>query len=79
LWKLLPILIGPGLPLPPVSGGPTPPTDPPPGTIWPPLPPGVEGTTAAILVYIEGVGTRYIVVDLSNSVAPPIAPTPEPK
>jgi hypothetical protein len=78
-WWLLPILIGPGVPLPPVDGGSPPPVDPPPGTIWPPLPPGVEGTTAALLVYIEGVGTRYVVVDLSNSATPPIAPTPEPK
>ena len=80
-WWLLPILIGPGIPLPPVEGGPTPPVDPPPGTIWPPLPPGVELTTAALLVYIEGVGTRYIVVNIPppDVAGTPLPPTPEPK
>lgn len=48
-----------------------PPTNPPPGTIWPPLPPGAPEGKAAIIVWIVGVGWRYMVVD--------IPPAPQPK
>jgi hypothetical protein len=58
------------LPLPPVEGAPTPPiANPPPGTIWPPLPPSAPEGKAAILVWIQGVGVRYVVV----TIPPPIA------
>jgi hypothetical protein len=62
IWEL-----GPDQGLPPVAGHPLPPVDPPPGTVWPPLPPDVEVTgRALVLAAIEGVGYRYIVVDLSG-------------
>ena len=54
--------------LPPVAGGPKPPTDPPPGTVWPPLPPGAKPGKAALLFWLQGVGYRYVVVDLSAGV-----------
>lgn len=60
----------PGAPdqgLPPVAGGPKPPTDPPPGTIWPPLPPGLPAGKCAILVWISGVGHRYAIIDIPPS------------
>lgn len=50
--------------LPPVPGQPLPPSDPPPGTIWPPLPPGIPEGKAIVLVAISGVGYRYVVVDI---------------
>ena len=53
--------------LPPVAGH-KPPPDAPPGTIWPPLPPGAKPGKAALLFWLEGVGYRYVVVDLSNEV-----------
>jgi hypothetical protein len=58
--------IGPDQGLPPVPGQPLPPTDPPPGTIWPPLPPGAEVPSgkAILLAAIQGVGYRYIVVQI---------------
>jgi hypothetical protein len=58
--------IGPDQGLPPVPGQPLPPTDPPPGTIWPPLPPGAEipAGKAILLAAIKGVGYRYIVVQI---------------
>jgi len=63
IWDL-----GPDQGLPPVAGHPLPPVDPPPGTVWPPLPPDVEVTgRALVLAAIEGVGYRYIVVDLSGA------------
>jgi hypothetical protein len=53
-------------PLPPVAGHlPAPPE---PGTIWPPLPPSVPAGTAAVLVWIIGVGWRYTVITI------PVAP-----
>ncbi len=52
--------------LPPVAGH-KPPTDPPPGTIWPPLPAGAEPGKAALLFWLQGVGYRYVVVDLTAS------------
>lgn len=58
--------IGPDQGLPPVPGQGLPPTDPPPGTIWPPLPPDVEVTgKALVLAAIQGVGYRYIVVEIA--------------
>ena len=80
--RWLPILIGPGLPLPPVDGGTTPPpVDPPPGTIWPPLPPGAPVTgKVALLVWIEGVGCRYVVVELGgDQIDNTLPPAPAPK
>ena len=58
--------IGPDQGLPPVPGQPLPPVDPPPGTIWPPLPPGTEipAGKALLLAAIKGVGYRYIVVQI---------------
>lgn len=58
--------IGPDQGLPPIAGQPLPPTDPPPGTIWPPLPPGAEipAGKALLLAAIKGVGYRYIVVQI---------------
>jgi hypothetical protein len=56
---------------PPSPGHPLPPIDPPPGTIWPPLPPGTDiepGQKALVLVLIEGVGYRYVVIEMGDSV-----------
>ena len=61
--------VGPDQGLPPVAGHlPSPPTDPPPGTIWPPLPPGAPAGKTALLVWLVGVGWRYMVVTI------PVAP-----
>jgi hypothetical protein len=58
--------IGPDQGLPPIAGHPLPPTDPPPGTVWPPLPPGAAPTgKALVLAAIQGVGYRYIVIQIS--------------
>lgn len=53
---------------PPSPGHPLPPVDPPPGTIWPPLPPGEElpEGKAVVLVAIEGVGYRYVVIQIGD-------------
>jgi hypothetical protein len=64
------IPIGPDQGLPPVAGH-LPAPNPPPGTIWPPLPPSAPSGTAAIIVWIVGVGWRYMVVTI-----PPPTPTP---
>jgi hypothetical protein len=70
----------PGNVLPPVHGHPAPPiATTPPGTIWPPLPPGSPTGKAAILVWIVGVGYRYAVVDLGASAGTPLPPAPQPK
>ena len=54
--------------LPPIEGVEPPPVDPPPGTVWPPLPPEVSppgsAKKAIVLAAIEGVGYRYIVIEL---------------
>jgi hypothetical protein len=63
----------------------------PPGSVWPPLPPSVTGVLLA-LVWIVGVGYRWVTIDASATlpvptppIAPggsptqPIAPTPSPK
>ncbi len=75
--------VGPGNELPPVEGIEPPPVDPPPGTVWPPLPPDVEVSGKAIvLAAIQGVGYRYIVIEISPP-APdqglPGEPQPQPK
>lgn len=62
--------------LPPVAGGPKPPTNPPPGTVWPPLPPGAKPGKAALLFWLQGVGYRYVVVDLSTGVDNTLPGTP---
>lgn len=49
--------------LPPVAGQ-WPLPDPPPGTIWPPLPPGMPAGKAAILVAISGLGYRYAIIEI---------------
>ena len=68
--------IGPDHGLPPVAGH-LPAPNPPPGTIWPPLPPGAPTGKAALLVYISGVGVRYIVVDIPATL--PEEPGKQPK
>lgn len=63
--------------LPPVAGH-LPAPNPPPGTIWPPLPPGLPPGKVAILVFISGLGHRYAIVEIP----PPVIsgpPTPSPK
>jgi hypothetical protein len=53
------------LPLPPIDGAPEiPTTKPPPGTVWPPLPPSAPPGRAALLVWISGVGFRYVVIEV---------------
>jgi len=67
------IPVGPGHPdnaLPPY-GTTKPPTNPPPGTIWPPLPEGAPPGPAALLVWLVGVGWRYMVVDIPPTTAQP--------
>jgi hypothetical protein len=66
--------IDPGSPdqgLPEVPGVEPLPPDPPPGTVWPPLPPDVPAGRALALVAIEGVGYRYVVIEISP---PPVDP-----
>jgi len=65
---------------PPIPGEPNPPVDPPPGTVWPPLPPGSNVTGKALaLVWIQGVGYRYVVIQIEPP-APDqgLPPTTEP-
>jgi len=73
--------IGPGHPdntLPPVEGIEPPPVDPPPGTVWPPLPPGVDVSGKAIvLAAIQGVGYRYVVVEIGTHPDQGLPSTPE--
>jgi len=64
--------------LPPIEGVEPPPTDPPPGTIWPPLPPDVEVSgKALVLAAIQGVGYRYIVVEIGTKPDQGLPSTPE--
>jgi len=77
-----PIVIPPdvaGIPSHPIvlPGSPEHPIALPPGTVWPPLPPSTTGKYA-ILIWVVGVGSRWLIVD-SAQVSPPIAPTPSPK
>jgi hypothetical protein len=55
--------VGPDNSLPPVAGH-LPAPNPPPGTIWPPLPPGLPPGKLAILVFIIGLGYRFVVVEI---------------
>jgi hypothetical protein len=72
--------------LPEIPGVEPPPTDPPPGTVWPPLPPEVsppDGVKKAIvLAAIEGVGYRYVVIEINpahpDQGLPPTPPAPQP-
>jgi hypothetical protein len=65
--------------LPPVAGH-LPAPNPPPGTIWPPLPPGAPTGKAALLVWLSGVGYRYVVVEIPPPTAvQPIVPGAQPK
>jgi len=74
---------------PPIPGEPNPPVDPPPGTVWPPLPPGTVTGKALALVWIQGVGYRYVVIQISppapdqglppGTGEPTEPPTPQPK
>jgi hypothetical protein len=61
----------PGEP-PVVGGGPVLP----PGTIWPPLPPGVHGKYLALVLVagMPGVKYRYVVIDADARPSHPIAP-----
>ena len=47
----------------------------PPGSVWPPLPPGVTGEVLCF-VWIVGVGYRWTVIDTSLSAEHPMAPPP---
>lgn len=47
----------------------------PPGSVWPPLPPGVTGQLMCF-VWIVGVGYRWIVIDTDLKPTHPIAPPP---
>lgn len=65
---------GPDLPIylpPTVGGGPILP----PGSVWPPLPPGVTGQLTCF-VWIVGVGYRWTTIDTSLKPTNPIAPPP---
>jgi hypothetical protein len=50
-----------------------------PGTVWPPLPVRPEPGNYLVICWIPGVGYRWVVVDLSLTVTPPIAPGAQPK
>lgn len=68
--------------LPPIEGVEPPPVDPPPGTVWPPLPPGTPEGKAIALVAISGVGYRYVVITVSPPMVDNTLPggeTAEPK
>jgi hypothetical protein len=71
----------PSHPIAPGGGSPSHPIELPPGTIWPPLPPGVSGKYLA-LVLIGGGGKgamyRYVVVDADQRPEQPIAPGGQP-
>jgi hypothetical protein len=55
---------------PPQPGEPLPPVDPPPGTVWPPLPPGAPTGKALAMVWIQGVGMRYVVITIGSETDP---------
>jgi hypothetical protein len=74
----------PDLGLPPAPGNELPPVDPPPGTIWPPLPPGsVKPGKVLLLAWITGVGYRYVVIEVKppspDQGGPDAPPTAQPK
>jgi hypothetical protein len=64
--------------LPEVPGVEPLPPDPPPGTVWPPLPPDVPGGKALALVAIEGVGYRYVVIEIDGARPDNELPSPPP-
>jgi len=72
IWPVIPERPDTGLP--PVPGQPLPPTDPPPGTIWPPLPPGLPTGKMLALVWLTGVGYRYVVIEVKADQGGPGAP-----
>jgi hypothetical protein len=59
--------IGPDQGLPPIAGHLPSVPDAPPGTIWPPLPPSAPAGKTALLVWLVGVGWRYMVVTIPVS------------
>lgn len=82
LPPLPPGIVAPPIALPPEITIPMPPIVipeppdkplPPPGTIWPPLPPGTGiAGKALVCVWVVGVGTRWLVVD-GPDLWPPVA------
>lgn len=69
----LPPAIWPGVPIHPETPDNSLPL--PPGMVWPPLPPSVDGK-AVVLVWIPTVGYRYVVVDVRNQPKPPMVDKP---
>ena len=67
----LPPSVFPGLPVHLPAPG-EPPVSLPPGTVWPPLPPVIEGRRLVLLAWIPGLGYKWIVV--GPQVEQPIAP-----
>lgn len=65
-----------GLPVEPPTAGHLPSL--PPGTIWPPLPPGVHGKYLALVLVagMPGVKYRYVVIDADARPTPPDRPHP---
>jgi len=51
----------------------------PPGTVTPPIYMPEGDGKAVVLVYVPGVGYRYVIVDTTLKPVPPIAATPAPK
>jgi hypothetical protein len=82
VWPMDPSHPDNTLPPAPDQGLPTPPTNPPPGTVWPPLPPGAPTGKALLLAWVQGVGYRYVVVELKPPVPDqglPAGGAPQPK
>ena len=70
-----PIAIRPDLPIYLPPSGPDNELPMPPGSVWPPLPPGVTEQVLC-LVWIVGVGYRWTVIDPSLSAGYPLVPPP---
>jgi len=70
-----PVSIWPGVPIHPAT--PEHPIALPPGSVWPPLPPSITGE-AVILVWVVGVGYRWLVIDAAQ-VDNELPATPQPK
>ena len=60
-----------------IPGSPEHPIALPPGTVWPPLPPTTTGKYA-ILVWVVGVGSRWLIVDAA-SIDNELPPSAQPK
>ena len=77
----IPVVLPPVGIAPPIYIEPPPDKPLPPVGIYPPLPPetGLPSGKCAILVWVVGVGYRWIVVEKGASPTPPIAGTPAPK